>query len=61
MVEYWSDRRRQALQSARQAQSVELRALYARVAAHCRSLEECCSRARSSFVSGAARGAVSEG
>ena len=63
IVEYWSDRRREALQSARDAQSAELRALYRRIADHCRSLEQWCSLARPSadpFVTFAVRGAASD-
>jgi hypothetical protein len=61
IVEYWSDRRRQALRSARDAQSAELRALYRRIADHCRSLEQWCSTERPGAgpsVTCAVRGAV---
>lgn len=43
MVEYWSGRRHQAVESSRNAASAEMRDLYLSVAEHFRSLEEWCS------------------
>lgn len=43
MVEYWSQRRNQAVESSRNAATAELRDLHLFVAEHFRSLEEWCS------------------
>jgi hypothetical protein len=42
MIEYWSLRRRQALQNCREAHTAELREIHFRVAEHCRALEQSC-------------------